>query len=40
MFPYLDVLLSVDIHVDQGAEPNQTLPHPHVALPGGQNETK
>ena len=34
---YLDVLLSVDVHVDERAEPNQTLPHLHVALPGGTN---
>lgn len=37
-FTYLDVLLSVDVHVDERAEPNQTLPHLHVALPEGQNE--
>lgn len=37
---YLDVLFAVDIHVDEGAESDQTLPHFHVALPRGQNEKK
>lgn len=35
---YLDVLLAVDIHVDERAKSDQTLPHLHVVLPAGQNE--
>lgn len=31
----LDVLLSVNDHVDERAEPNQGLPLFHIALPGG-----
>lgn len=30
---YLNVLLPVDIHVDQRAETDQTLPHFHIAFP-------
>ena len=33
---YLDVSLAVDVHVDDGAEPDQTLPHFHIADPRGQ----
>lgn len=29
---YLNVSLAADVHVDEGAEPNQTLPHFHTAL--------
>ena len=36
---YLDVSLAVDVHVDKRAEPDQTLPHLHIALPEWQNET-
>jgi len=35
---HLDVLLAVDVHVDEGAEADETLPHLRVALPVGQNE--
>lgn len=34
---YLDVSLAAYVHVDEGAEPNQTLPHFHIALPREQN---
>lgn len=37
-FVHLDVSPAVDVHVDQGTEPDQTLPHSHITLPGGQNE--
>lgn len=33
---YLDILFAVDIHMDKRAEPDQTLPHLHIALPAGQ----
>lgn len=35
MVTNLDVLLSVNDHVDERAEPNQVLPLFHIALPGG-----
>lgn len=38
-FMYLDVSLAVDVHVNERAEPNQTLPHFHIALPEGQNDS-
>lgn len=34
MVTNLDVLLSVNEHVDERAETNQTLPLFHIALPG------
>lgn len=30
---YLNVSLAIDIHVDERAEPNQTLPHFHILPP-------
>lgn len=37
LYMYLDVLFAVDIHVDERAEPDQTLSHFHIALPAEQN---
>ena len=34
-YVYLDVLLAADIHMDERAESDQTLPHFHIALPRG-----
>lgn len=37
LLQYLDVLLAVDIHVDNGAKPDQTVSHFHILFPAGRN---